>query len=235
MSEMNESDNNKLTLVSEKKSWTLATSEDLNFDVESLLRVRKPITNREELNDAIRLLAVHIIKFNDNNRIMRKTVAQYFVDIKKAAEHLNYDNITLGKIAGGIFREYNISESHIRRVLPHELKNQSKTNIRYKPGQTLSEEYDSSEYTDDDMGNDTEIQLKNAIERIKDVEAANRGLREQLANSIMIGQETKVYKGKVSLNQEQILPLIVAINLKEDRLEYIEIDTEAIRLAHEAS
>ena len=233
MSELDE--NTKLTLVSEKKSWTLATSEDLNFDIESILKVRKQITNRQELDDAIRLLAVHILKYNDNNKIMRKTVAQYFLDIKEAGKRLGYSKDLIKKIAEGIFRQYNISESHIRKVIPHELKDQTRTNLRYKLGQTITEEYDPSSLSAEDLPNDTEIQLKNAIERIKDVEANNRSLKEQLANSIMIGQETKIYKHPVALDKDRSLPLIIAVNLREDRVEYVEIDTEAIRLASEAS
>ena len=222
-------ESNKLTLL-EKKTWTKATIEDLNFDVESVMIARKPIRNREDLDEAIRLLAVHILKFNDNQRIMRKTVAQYFLDIKEAAIRLGYDKEMLRKIAEGIFRSYNISESHIRKVIPHELKDQGRTNLRYRPGQVITEEFDSTEYEDTD---DAQLQLKNAIERIKDVEARNRAYEEKLQNSIMIGQERRVYKGTVTLPQGDSLPLLVAVNLKEDRLEYIEIDTEAIRLQHE--
>jgi hypothetical protein len=233
MSEYDESDK-KITLVSQK-NWVKATSEALNFDVEAVMNARKPITSRSDLDDQIRVLAVHILKFNDNVKIMRKTVAQYFLDIREAATRLGYDDETLRRITEEIFRSYNVSESQIRKVLPHELKDQGRTNLRYKAGQTITEEYNEDTYSDVDVPNDTEIQLKNAIERIKDVESQNRAYKERLANSVIIGQETKIYKGKVALDRERSLPLIVAINLKEDRLEYIEIDTEAIRIASEAS
>jgi len=228
---MSEYDKKKLSLVAQKKDWVSTTSDDLNFDVEGILRLRKPIKNREDLDNAIKILAVHILKFNDNQRLIRKTVAQYFLDIKAAAERLGYDKETIRKIAEEIFRSYNISESHIRKVIPHELKDQGRTNLRYRPGQVLTKEYDPVEYEDVD---DTEIRLKNAIERIKDVEAENRVYKEKIRHSIMIGQETRIYKGSVTLpyDKDHSLPLIIAINLKEDRLEYVEIDTEAIKLSH---
>lgn len=222
-----------LTLVQEKTTWVRTTSENLNFEIdEAILKAEKPIRNRQQLDDRIRLLAVHILKFHDFNKAMRKTVAQYFIEIKEAGEKLGYDKMEIKKIAEEIFRQYGISESHIRKVIPHELKDQSRTNIRYRPEQPLMIEHDLSSNLED-MPSDTEIQLKNAVERIKDLELRIRKMKEQLSNSIMIGQETKVYKGKVSLDKDRILPLIVAINLKDDRLEYIEIDTEAIRQASE--
>ena len=233
MSEFDE--DTKLTLVSEKKSWTLATAEDLNFDVESILKEIGPIETREDLDNRLKLLAVHIIKFVDIHKKLRKTAAQYFVDIKEAARRLGYDDQTLARIAEEIFRQYRISDSHIRKIIPHELKNQDRTNLRYRLGQEIIEEYNSSNLSSEDLPSDTEIQLKNAIERIKDLELKVRNYEDQLANSIMIGQETKVYKGKVALDRDRNLPLIVAINLKEDLLEYIEIDTESIRQASEAS
>lgn len=225
----------KLTLVSQK-NWVKTTSEDLNFDIENALVTRRSITTREDLDDQIRLVAVHIIKFNDNQKVMRRTVAQLFTDITEGAKKLGLNKETLKSIAEEIFRSYNVSESQIRKVLPHELKDQGKTNLRYKVGTTITEELNDSneEYTSENMLNDSEIQLKNAIERIKDVEAQNRHYKEQLANSVIIGQETKIYKGSVALSNSERLPLIVAINLAKDRLEYIEIDTEAIRLQSEA-
>ena len=223
-----------LTLVSEQSNWIKTTTDNLNFEIdEAVLKASKPIKNRKDLDDRIRLLAVHILKFHDFNKTMRKTVAQYFIDIKEAGEKLGYDKMEIKKIAEEIFRQYGISESHIRKVIPHELKDQSRTNIRYRPEQPLMIEHDLSSMSVDDLPNDTEIQLKNAIERIKDLELKVRKLKEQLSNSIMIGQETKVYKGKVALDKDRSLPLIVAINLKDDHLEYIEIDTEAIRQASE--
>ena len=230
----------RLTLVAqerpEKPTWVKTTTDNLNFEIEeAILKSSKPIKDREQLDERIRLLAVHILKFHDFNKIMRKTVAQYFIEIKEAGEKLGYDKVEISKIAKEIFLQYGISESHIRKIIPHELKDQSRTNIRYRPDQPLMIEHDLSADTVEDMPTDTEIQLKNAIERIKDLELRVRKLKEQLSNSIMIGQETKVYKGKVALDKERTLPLIVAINLKDDHLEYIEIDTEAIRQASESA
>jgi hypothetical protein len=231
------SEENKLTLVSQKNSWIKATSENLNFDVTTILKeTGAPIRTRQDLDNRLRLLAVHILKFVDIHKTLKKTVAQYFLEIKEAAERLGYDKETLKRIAEEIFRQYGISDSHIRKVIPHELKDQSHTNLRYRPNQTEAiEEYNASDLSAEDLPSDTEIQLKNAIERIKELEVRNRSLEEQLANSIMIGQETKVYRGKVALDRDRNLPLIVAINLKDDRLEYIEIDTEEIRRASEAN
>jgi hypothetical protein len=225
----------QLTLIAqEKPTWVKTTTDNLNFEIdEAILKSSKPIKNRDQLDERIRLLAVHILKFHDFNKIMRKTVAQYFIEIKEAGENLGYDKVEISKIAKEIFLQYGISESHIRKIIPHELKDQSRTNIRYRPDQPLMIEHEASTSLED-MPTDTEIQLKNAIERIKDLELKVRHLKDQLSNSIMIGQETKVYKGKVALDRDRNLPLIVAINLKDDRLEYIEIDTEAIRQASES-
>ena len=225
----------KLTLVSQKNSWTKATSEDLNFDVEAVLRQGKPIKTQEDLRDRIKLLAIHILKFVDNQKVIRKTVAQYFLDIKDAAQKLGYDSEQLRDIAYEIFTEYGISDSYIRKVIPHELKDQSHTNLRYQPGRAeVIEEYESSNLSDDNLPSDTEIQLKNAIERIKDLEVKVRQYEEQLKNSIMIGQETKLFRAPVTLGEKK-LPLVVAVDLRKMELQYIEIDTEAIRQQSEAA
>lgn len=258
----------ELKILKERKNWIQITSEDLNFDISTALEDAsgKPIESRRQLDDRLKLLALTIKKFIDNQKVLRRTVYQYFVMIREAAEKLGYTGPQIRKIAEEIFREYGISEGHIRRVIPYELKHHQHTNIRYRKRGELQQQQTTTgqpELTDEqleeefmsegtptqalpsnlqqqgqttfeattatDLSKDTAFQLRNALTYIKQCEAKIRQLEDQLSNSIIIGQETRVYSGHVPLDNENQLPIRVAINLKENRIEYLEIDTESMR------
>lgn len=244
-------------LIFTKKQWLNKISDDLNLDVQKLiLESTKPIVTREDLDNRIRALAIHILRFMDDSHSTRKIVARYFDEIKVAARAQGYTKEEIRSIVEGIFKEYGVSDSYIRKVIPHEIKDESKTNVRYRkekgidgnmPSQTTAattvnkiREYSTNNVAIDtyetdvstgsgtELGTDTEIELRNARATIQRQAQEIRNLKEKLANSIVVGQEMRIYKGIAELEGDQ-LPMTVAVNLKEDRLEYIEIDTDAIR------
>jgi hypothetical protein len=262
----------------ERKNWVLATSEDLNFDIEQALEnAYQPIKTEKDLTDRLRLLAAHIKKFIQNQKKLRISVARYFLIIRDEAKRMGYKDHEIKDIAYAIFRDYEISDTHIRRVIPHELKTQSNSNIRYQgedkdapdiedlisedddlvtehvreapqltnmsQGNTQSElgQFDFPEtYATDNaapgerLGNDTQIQLRNAMVTIQKLENKVRELQERIKNSVMIGQEVQKYSGVVELDSEHRLPITIAINLLQNKIEYIEMDTEAMRKTQES-
>jgi hypothetical protein len=217
----------------ENNNWIVKKADDLNFDPKILLDQRS-IKTTQDLDDRIRSLAVHILKFHDVTKSIKGVVAQYFIQIRQAAYEQGYTIEELRTKVESIFKEYEVSDSYIRKVIPHELKDDSRTNIRYRDKDKGKLEQPTTTDTEYDVGTDIEIELKNAKMTIMSLAAEVKELKDRLANSIMVGQETRIYKGIVQLDKDQ-LPITVAINLKDDRLEYVEIDTEAIRKVAEGN
>lgn len=222
---------------SNNNTWIVKKADDLNFDPKILLE-QAPIETERDLDNRIRSLAVHILKFHDVTKSIKNVVAQYFMQIRDAAYRQGYTVEQLRTKVESIFTEYEVSDSYIRKVIPHELKDDSKTNIRYKDkDKNKDDQEEQSEETGDyETGTDDSIEaeLKTAKATIARLTQEIRQLKDQLANSIMVGQETRIYKGIVQLDDDQ-LPISVAINLKDDRLEYVEMDTEAIRKTAEGN
>lgn len=239
----------ELKILKERKNWVELTKEQFNFDIEeALTRSKKPIKTRSDIDDRIKLLAVTIRKAYEQQRVFRRSVYQYFVIIREAAEKLGFSGQEIRKIAEEIFREFGVSEGHIRRIIPYELKHHQYSNIRYRNRQQqqtqeeedLEEEYVSEkpQLTNIVSEEDEKLSYKpedheSALNYIKQLEAKIRRLEEQLENSIIIGQETRIYSGTVPLDNENVLPVRIAINLKENRIEYLEIDTDTMRKAAE--
>jgi hypothetical protein len=106
-----------------------------DFEIEDL------INPKDELNKKIVTLACTIRKWNEETAKVRKTVKKQIEEIVNSAlNKYNMENTELRRLVEKIFRYYSVSESWIRKLLPIELKDSSKTRISYLQKQEIEKE-----------------------------------------------------------------------------------------------
>jgi hypothetical protein len=96
---------------------------------------------KAELKQKIVSLADTMRKWNDETVRVRKTVKEQFEEILDLGlNKRKMEKTELRRLIEEIFRYYSVSESWLRKLLPIELKNTSKTRISYLQKQQIEKE-----------------------------------------------------------------------------------------------
>ena len=111
----------------------------MQYDNES--EVEDLMNPTDELKKKIVTLADTMRKWNDANIKARKTVKKQIEEIVNLGlNRYHMERIDLRRLVEKIFRYHSVSESWIRKLLPIELKDSSKTRISYLQRQEIEKE-----------------------------------------------------------------------------------------------
>jgi hypothetical protein len=96
---------------------------------------------KDELEKIIVSLANTIREWNNETARVRKTVKEQFVEILDLGlNKYKMEKTALRRLVIDIFRIHSVSESYLRKLLPEELKDPSKTRISYQQKQEIEKE-----------------------------------------------------------------------------------------------
>jgi len=110
-------------------------------EIDSSSEIEQLMYPKDELNKKIVTLADTIRKWNDETTRVRKTVKEQFREILDLGlNKYNMDKTALRKLVIDIFLIHGVSDSYLRKLLPLELKDPSKTRISYLQKQEMERE-----------------------------------------------------------------------------------------------
>ena len=110
-------------------------------EYESELEIEDLANPKNELNKKIVSVASIMRKWNDETTRLRKTVKEQFVEILDLGlNKYKMEKTELRRLIEEIFRYYSVRESYLRKLLPVELKDSSKTRISSQQKQEIKKE-----------------------------------------------------------------------------------------------
>ena len=96
---------------------------------------------KDELRKKIVTLADTIREWNNETTRVRKTVKEQFVEIRDLGlNKCKMEKTALRRLVEEIFLIHGVSDSYLRKLLPAELKDPSKTRISYQQKQDIEKE-----------------------------------------------------------------------------------------------
>jgi hypothetical protein len=147
----------------------------------------------------------YFIHFSKTQNQVEKTVKQESEEILEDAERLKINREEIRRMLREAFNTRTISESYLRRLLPDEYKYDAKTRLDYKVKQKLEPKLDQ-------QTTDYSKEVSNQIPYT----ARQEGLWTAI--------------GILEMSRNQI-PLKITVNPKERKIEYVEVDREAMKNA----
>ncbi len=110
-------------------------------EIDSSSEIEELMYPKDELKKKIATLAGTIREWNNESTRVRKTVKEQFMEILDLGlNKYNMDKTALRKLVVEIFLIHGVSDSYLRKLLPPELKDPSKTRISYLQKQEMERE-----------------------------------------------------------------------------------------------
>lgn len=120
-----------------RRNWREVQINTLESRPESESVIEDLINPKDELKQKIVTVAVTIREWNNEYRRVRKTIKKQFEEILNLGLNYKMQKTELRKLTEEIFRFHGISDSWLRKLLPEELKDTSKTRLSYLQRQEI--------------------------------------------------------------------------------------------------
>ena len=195
-----------------------------------------PSQNVQELQAKIDKLRDTILNFLKIEKETHRSVKQQFVEIIEDANRLKIDIVELRRMLNEGFsargpRALMISTSDLRRLLPPEYKNASKTRLDYKVKQKVEHKLEQfgTDFSKEIQKQVAEVAKDQDLEEIQLLTTENNQHKEEIQSlrneldELKEREEVWTAIGTVEMSGNQIR-LKITVNTKQKKIEHVEID-----------